>query len=163
MTTILPSYEINGATMALLPAAHIDYETTVIERNQELFIRKTPHQLISSACLENCSTYEGRRETVMHHFGFKRKVPIPINPRKNLFAFPTHSPSDFTCCWIFYKHIQAILPPSASSKNTPNQTILLFKNALQLPVDVSHYVLEKQLERTGMCMWRFGAIPTRLG
>lgn len=121
MNEVLSDYKINSHTMALLSAAHIEYDTIAVETNQELFIRKTPYQLISGACLENCSTYEGRREAIKHHFGIKRKVPIPINPGKNLFAFPTHSPTDFACNWIFHSHIQAILTPSAPSKNMGRQ------------------------------------------
>ncbi|WP_281243699.1 competence protein ComK [Virgibacillus subterraneus] len=105
---VLLSYQINQDTMALLPVAHADYSTIVIERNQQLFVKKTPWQLIQLSCLENCSTYEGRRAAVMYHMGIKRKVPIPINPSKNLFTFPTHSPTEFECNWIFYSHIQDI-------------------------------------------------------
>ncbi|SFD87382.1 competence protein ComK [Lentibacillus persicus] len=156
MTTLLNNYVINEDTMALLPAAHIDYDTIAIETNQELCIRKTPHQLIRDACLNDCSTYEGRREAVMHHFGFKRKVPVPISPAQNCFVFPTHAPADFVCSWIFYSHVQNVLPASGSTKNTHGQSIIVFKNGRQLQVDVSLYVLEKQLARTGMCMWKFG-------
>ncbi|GGK02407.1 competence protein [Lentibacillus kapialis] len=156
MTPILKNYVINEATMALVPAARIDFDTIAIEINRELRIRKTPHQLLRSACLDNWSTYDGRREAVTHHFGFKRKVPIPINPGINLYTFPTHSPSDFACNWIFHSHVQALLPAFGSSQNTPAQTTIIFKNRRQMPLDVSHYVLAKQLERTGMCVGRFG-------
>ncbi|GAA0428900.1 competence protein ComK [Lentibacillus halophilus] len=153
MTTIRNHYVINENTMALLPAAHMDYDTIAIERDQERFVRETPQQIISRSCLQNGSTYEGRRAAIMHHFGFKRKIPIPINPRNRLFTFPTNAPTDFACNWIFYRHVQAILPPSASSNG---KTSLLFHNGQQLPVDVSRYVLEKQLERAGMCAGMFG-------
>lgn len=156
MTTILSSYAVNEATMALLPAAHIKYDTIAIESNQTVYIRQTPHQLLRRACLENWSTYEGRRESIKHHFGFKRKVPIPINPHKLLFAFPTHSPEDFACNWIFYSHVQTILPQPTLSKNADQEATIRFQNGHQLTLDVSRYVLQKQLERTGMCVWKFG-------
>lgn len=138
--------------MALLPAAHTDYNTMVIERNQQLCVRKTPIQLIQTSCLANCSTYEGRRAAVMHHFGIKRKVPILINPSKNLFTFPTHSPTDFACSWIFYSHVSDIKP----FLKKPNvKSIVIFKNGQELPMDVSHYILEKQYQRTRMCLCEF--------
>jgi len=158
MTTILSDYMIHEATMALLPAACIDYDTIAIEKNHKRYIRKTPHQLIKTACLEHCATYEGRREAVMHHTGFKRKVPIPINPSQNLFTFPTHSPTDFKCSWIFYHHVLTILPAPASTENVSVRTTVVFHNGQKLPLNVSHHVFEKQMERTGMCMWRFGGV-----
>ncbi len=141
--------------MALLPVAHTDYNTIVFEFNQQLFVKETPWQLIQSSCLENCSTYEGRRAAVMYHMGIKRKVPIPINPSKNLFTFPTHSPTEFECSWIFFNHILEIIQHPSIEKNSL-QSIITFKNNQQLPVNVSHYILEKQFQRTGVCRWKFG-------
>nr|WP_281243704.1 hypothetical protein [Virgibacillus subterraneus] len=31
-----------------------------------------------------------------------------------------------------------------------------FKNLVQLRINVSHYILKKQYQRTGMCLWKFG-------
>src|SRR5699024_12425084 len=104
MTTILSDYMIHEATMALLPAACIDYDTIAIEKNHKRYIRKTPHQLIKTACLEHCATYEGRREAVMRHTGLKRNVHIPINPSQNLSTCPTHSPTDIRCSCSSYRH-----------------------------------------------------------
>ncbi|MFC4025144.1 competence protein ComK [Oceanobacillus longus] len=36
--------------------------------------------------LDNCSTYEGRTTAVKHHFGFKRKIPLPIDPATNIYV-----------------------------------------------------------------------------
>ncbi|MFD1363323.1 hypothetical protein ACFQ4A_17065 [Lentibacillus salinarum] len=56
-----------------------------------------------------------------------------------------------------------ILPAPASTENVSARTTVVFTNGQKLPVSVLHFVLEKQMERIGMCMWRFGGIPTRLG
>ncbi|MGP4105982.1 competence protein ComK [Virgibacillus sp. L01] len=69
-----------------------------------------------ASCLENGSTYEGKRIADMHHIGIKRKTPILINPSKNIFTFPTHSPTDFAYSWILYSHVQDIKP----FRNKPN-------------------------------------------
>lgn len=97
MKKILDDYEVNRSTVALLSVAHIDYCTIVLEENRQLYVRKTPTQIVKASCLEGGSTYDGRRTAIRYRTGSKQKVPIPINPRENIFAFPTHSPKAFEC------------------------------------------------------------------
>ncbi|MEH7223195.1 competence protein ComK [Bacillus sp. JJ1566] len=153
MNPVLIDYEINPDTMTLLSAAHIDYATIVRERHQILYVKKTPLQLIKAACLEGGATYEGRRKAVTHLTGAIQKVPIPINPRRNIFAFPTHSPTAFECNWIFYHHIKSIVPALQTGKAI--QSIIQFKNHHELPMNESHYLLQKQYTRTGMCILQY--------
>jgi competence protein ComK len=147
---ILEDYEITQKTMALLSAAHLDYWTIVLEPDQQLYIHKKPLQLIKTACLKGGSTYEGRRTAVHYLTQSKNKVPIPINPLEHFYAFPTHSPNQFHCNWIFYHHVKSMTPCKKS-----NETIITFKNSQELTLPVSHYTLEKQLYRTATCMLRF--------
>ncbi|OIJ21712.1 competence protein [Anaerobacillus alkalidiazotrophicus] len=150
---ILKTYEITKNTMALLPIAHTDYHSIAIEPTCQFYIRKTPLQLIKSACLEGGSTYEGRRAAVIHQTGAKHKVPIPINPLEQIYAFPSHSPSQFECSWIFHHHIRSLTPQVTPKKM--NETVITFKNNQQLKLPVSYYTMEKQLQRTSYCMIRF--------
>ncbi|RFB18204.1 competence protein [Bacillus sp. HNG] len=151
MYMIHNDYEINPDTLALLSIAHIDYATIVLEGHQMLYVKKTPLQLIKTACLEGGSTYEGRRKAVTHLTGAIQKVPIPINPRRKIFAFPTQSPNAFECNWIIYHHIKAIV----STQNHQTQSIIQFKNHYELPMNESHYLLQKQYTRTAMCVLQF--------
>ncbi|MFB4163918.1 competence protein ComK [Alteribacillus sp. JSM 102045] len=151
---VVDYYEINPSTMALLPAAHMDYEVIALEEHQKLFVRKTSIQLIQSACLDGGSTYEGRRMAVTHQTGSKQKVPIPVNPLHQIFAFPTHSPRVLECNWIFYHHVHSI-QAHRSPQEPSIQSIITFKNGQQLPMKESSYILEKQLQRTAMCILRF--------
>jgi competence protein ComK len=91
--TVLTDYEINKETIAIIPANHIDYYSIVLERDQQLHVKLTPLQLIKASCLEGGSTYDGRRLAVTHQTGAQNKVPIPIHPLEQIYAFPTHSPS----------------------------------------------------------------------
>ncbi len=140
--------------MALLPAAHLDYHTIVLEEDQRLFIRKTPIQLINAACLENGSTYDGRRTSVMHQTGFKRKIPIPFKPSKGIYTFPSHSLTDLQCSWIFYKHIRKMIQYQSPERPTI-KSIIIINNGKQLPMNVSHFTLEKQMQRTLTCIYMF--------
>jgi competence protein ComK len=149
---VLPDYDIHKGTIAVLSAAAIEYSSIVLEPDQTLYIRKPPLQLIKEACLEGGSTYDGRREAVTHLTGAQNKVPIPVNPREYLFAFPTHSPQLFECNWLFYHHIHKIQP----KPKTPGTSIVTFKTRQDpLTLDVSHHSLQKQIQRTAYCIVRF--------
>src|SRR5690625_4580143 len=99
---IRKNYQINEQTIALCPAKEMDQDTNVLKQAATYRVRKTPMQLIKEACIANWSTYEGKRQAVIHHTKFRKKVPIPINLEQNIFTFPTHATSDFDCHWIFF-------------------------------------------------------------
>lgn len=158
MKNIIDFYEINGSTMALLAVAHIDYSTLVLEEGRQFFVRQTPSQIIKAGCLEGGSTFDGRRKAVSYQTGAKQKVPIPINPKDNIFAFPTHSPKSFECSWIFYHHVKYITIFTSPSKQT-FQSKLTFKNGKTITLSESLYILEKQMQRTALCILKFSKNP----
>ncbi|WP_077619774.1 competence protein ComK [Bacillus sinesaloumensis] len=146
-------YEVNPRTQAILATREIEYSSIVIEEHRTLYVRQTPLQIIKAACLVGGATYDGRRKAVTHLTGAIQKVPIPINPRRHIFAFPTHSPTAFECNWIFYHHIKTIIP--SQQRNHTTKSIITFKNNLELPMNESHYLLEKQYTRTTMCILQY--------
>lgn len=150
---ILEHYDINQSTMALLAASHTDYATIVLEPNRKLFVKKPALKLVQSSCLDGYSTYDGRRTAIIYHTGAKRKVPIPINPSKNIYAFPTHSPTEYCCNWIFYHHVKNIIPIRSSTDKV--QSTIIFHDQQQLTMNESYFVLEKQMQRTAMCILLF--------
>ncbi|WP_096185759.1 competence protein ComK [Evansella halocellulosilytica] len=149
MTKMIQHYEINEQTMALIPAQQIEFDTIAIETNGRYFVKQTPMNIIKRGCLEGGSNYEGRRKAVTHLTGTMHKVPIPVNPHLNLFAFPTHSPKHFECGWLFYHHIRQLSP------TTPHETTVTFTNNETIQVNTSYYTLEKQIHRTSYCVIRF--------
>lgn len=150
-STILSTYEITSNTLALIPAAQIDYDTIVLEPQGQLHVRKTPMQLIEPACLEGGASYDGRRLAVSYQTGSRKKIPIPINPLDEIYAFPTHSPKQFNCHWIFYHHVKAIKP----HHQLASHAIVTFKSGQQLTLPVSYHTLERQMHRTSHCIIRF--------
>ncbi|MED0703878.1 competence protein ComK [Aeribacillus composti] len=48
-------------------------------------------KLFEEACLNNGSTYEGRRQAVIHFTNYTQRIPILINQFEKIIAFPTHS------------------------------------------------------------------------
>lgn len=153
MNPIRDTYEINPQTMAILSVAEIEYSAIVLEENKKIYVRQTPLQIIKAACLEGGASYEGRRKAVTYLTGAMQKIPIPINPRRNIFAFPTHSPTTFECNWIFYHQIKTITIPKVP--NPTIQSIIHFKNNQSLSMNESCYVLQKQYQRTAMCILQY--------
>lgn len=147
MNRLETNYMILEQTMVLLPAREIEYQTIAFDVHEQNFIKKPIMKLIEEACVTYRSTYEGRRGAVIKRMNFKRKVPIPISIHRNIYAFPTHSPYDHECIWIFPKHIKAI-SSVPQDKNANAKSIVIFKNNMQLELPISEYELRKQISRT---------------
>ncbi|WP_249869208.1 competence protein ComK [Oceanobacillus saliphilus] len=156
MNEILSDYLINEKTMALLPAYNAAYDTIAVEQGKRFFIQKTAIQLINQACIESNSTYEERRQSVINQTGFKRKIPIPINLGKNIFTFPTHATADFHCSWLFYHQLLQIRQNHL--KTEPHtKSIITFLNGEKVSMDITSYILNKQMERTLECIFAFSS------
>jgi competence protein ComK len=146
MKEILSCYTISNKTAAVLPVKHPEYLTKVIEPDTTLYVTKPPFSIIKEACLQGYSSYEGRRESVKYFTGYQRKVPIPINPKLNIFAFPTLSPEAFECSWLFPSHIQTI--SHAITADHTIRSLVTLKCGQTIYMTESPAVLKKQLQRT---------------
>lgn len=146
MIKVLDDYSINKKTAAIKPAYEIEYESVIIEGSTTFYVKKHPFKLIKENCLKNGSSYNGRRKSIIYLTGFSRCVPIPINPRKDIFAFPTHSPKNDNCSWIFFHHIKRIL-----KTDDKNQSIVCLKNKQNLTIDSSYHTLFNQKFRIFVC------------
>ncbi|MGP4039025.1 competence protein ComK [Gracilibacillus sp. D59] len=137
-------YKITNKTMAILPAFHMDYSSKIIEVDTTKYFTESPLQIIKSNCLVGGAAYEGRKKAVTHHLPFHQKTPIPINISYGIYAFPTKSPKNINCSWLFFHSIEKII--------TKNESVVIeFKNGQELQVGDSVYTLQKQYDRTGMC------------
>ncbi|WP_416147634.1 competence protein ComK [Salipaludibacillus sp. HK11] len=116
--------------MALLPAAHIDYRTIVIEENATYYINQKPLDLIKLACFKGGSSYDGRRLAAMHELAIYKKIPVAINTHDGIYTFPTCSPCLFHCHWIFYEYIRNI----SRVPKVSNQCLITFKNCEKSPL-----------------------------
>ncbi len=157
MKEFLTDYIINPQTSALLPARQIEYDTIVFEQDKRLHVKKTAMQLIEEACLIYGSTYEGRRKATMYRTDFKRKVPIPISINREIYTFPTHSPSDYDCAWIFPSHVQFIRD-IASENSNGEKSLIFLDNQLKLASNASSYMIEQQLDRAELCKFIFSEV-----
>ncbi|MBU9711676.1 competence protein ComK [Bacillus tamaricis] len=134
-----------------MPVAHTDYDTTVFEGDQQLFVKQTAMEQLKQDCLKDCSSYEGRRMAVTFRTGIERKAPIPINFLLKIYAFPTHSPKNPNCSWLFPAHIHSI---TANPKDA-QQSIITFKNGRSIVLNTPAIILNKQMHRTTYCIYVF--------
>lgn len=140
------NYDINEHTIALIPAKQIEYETLVMEADAIYKVKLDPLTLIKNACDADYCTYDGKRHAVTKNTGYSRKVPIPISIINEIFAFPTHSPTDYECHWFFFNHINHI-QKDPSTKHTR----VTLKNKQELTLPISFNIFKKQYERTLSC------------
>lgn len=142
-------YEISQSTMIIRPIHHEVYGAKILDQFGEHYTKARPLHLIKHACFNGGSTYEGRRQAIRKQLGYQQKVPIMIDPYQKIFAFPTTSPEQFDCIWLFPTHIQ-------STKMTKEGNVLItFHNHQQLSLPLSIHTIQKQINRTSRCMMRF--------
>ncbi|MED1565089.1 competence protein ComK [Bacillus paramycoides] len=144
---------ISSSTMMLEPYKHPYYRTKVIDSSgNHLYSCQTGLQLIKKSCLTNVhSTYQGRRNAIQVNFKLKQNVPIPIpiNHREYICAFPTESPSSPNCIWLFYNHIDDI----EFSKKI-NKASIHFLNGTTVTMHISPHKLQQQFLKTGHVLSR---------
>ncbi|WP_078556041.1 competence protein ComK [Bacillus alkalicellulosilyticus] len=147
-------YIINGGTMALISVAHETYGTLVYECNEKPFyVVARPQEIINDSCVEGGANYEGRREAVMHYSKKRNKLPIPIYPEARVIAFPTHSPKNFVCSWIFYDYVKFFGRTHNSEGHL--HTEVTFEDMQTYSFDVSVHVFDQQMLKASHCISRF--------
>jgi competence protein ComK len=146
-------YEISPSTMAITFNAHAIYQTKIYDVHGVFCCSRKGMNLMEEGCLQGGSTYDGRKKAVTYLKRFIQCTPIPVIPNEGVFAFPTCSPTNWNCTWIFYRHIKQFARDG-------EQTIVTFHNGATLTVDVSYYTFEKQIQRTESCVVLFSPVFT---
>lgn len=136
---MLNNYEINSSTIAIIP---ISKEISrVIEEDNIMTVQKNTTQIIDDSCKYFGSSYLGRHEGTKNIIGINYKSPIVIEETKEIIFFPTSSPRFDNCYWISLKKIQKY-------KKINGQTVIVFKNGYELPINISAGSLENQILRS---------------
>lgn len=136
---MLTNYEINSSTLAIIPLSK--NSSKVIEENEILIVNKNTTEIIDDSCKFFGSSYLGRHEGTKNIIGINYKAPIVIEESNEIIFFPTSSPRFENCSWISLKKI---LKYKKENKNT----IIIFKNGYQLPINISAGSLENQILRS---------------
>ncbi|MEK4027843.1 MULTISPECIES: competence protein ComK [Bacillaceae] len=141
----IENYKITTNTMALVEEYHQDYNSIVYDKNGIYYTKQTVRSLLNEACIERISTYDGRIKAVRQRFPYRKKTPLVICLQQRICAFPTTSPDNYGCKWIFPYHIHM-----GTMKD--GQLVASFKNGVQLTLSCSLYVFNRQRERTANCL-----------
>lgn len=137
------NYRITPDTMAIFPKYNTVYQSTILEYHQTVTKEEKPLDIIKENCLHYGSSYHGRIASVQHHLNFKQKTPVPIQPTKEIYSFPTQSASSFDCIWLFFHAIKHI-------ESKEHHSFITFINCKIVNIDTSYYAILKQYNRTGM-------------
>lgn len=153
MNEVMPTYEINLKTIALMPGKSIDYGAKVLTEDGIKYVLEPPFNLIKEACLiYDWTTYEARRHVVIKYTKYSHKTPIPISICNGIYFFPTHSPQNIDNIWLAFHQISTFekLPKRERTKDA--RIIVYFKNRAAMKLGISHDAFEKQYYRTLDCM-----------
>lgn len=142
---IIKDYKVTASTMALIEEYHQDYNSIIYDKNGIYYTKQTVRSLLDEACIERISTYDGRIKAIRHHFPYRKKTPLVICLQERICAFPTKSPNNYGCKWIFPYHIHSIIMKDG-------KLVVSFKNDLQLPLSCSLHIFNRQRERTANCL-----------
>ena len=135
----MESYEINQDTLAIIPINSL--ETRIIEKNDDLIVKSSSMKIIDDGCRFFGSTYAGRSEGTKSMIGINYKAPIILEESMPMIFFPTISPRLEACSWISFKEIERCV------KNE-KKTIIIFKNGVQLELNLSYQILQNQILRS---------------
>lgn len=138
-------YEINPCTMFLKPFEYgSKIFTKIYEIEDEFLSPMKPIEIIKNSCHYFGCDYESRKRGTRQLTGFKRKIPIVIEPTNSLFFFPTTSPSREECIWIAHDHVENF------QHINRDQTLILFQNKQSHLMPVSLSTIRTQMGRTSL-------------
>lgn len=137
------NYRITPDTMAIFPLYDVMYQSSILEYDQTITSEEKPIDIIKENCLHYGSSYHGRKVAVQHHLEFRQKIPVPIQPTKNIYTFPTQAATSFNCIWLFFHAIKHI-------ENREQLSTITFINGQTVNIETSYYTIQKQYNRAGM-------------
>ena len=137
----MKDYEINDATMAILPTD--TYHSLVLEENLQYEIDQNPLSILNYSCRYFGSSYLGRREGSKNILKSGYKLPIIVDDSRNLVFLPTSSPDEKSCIWIALNKIKSI----SKTDDGYSGTIVEFQTGKKITVDISYKSLENQILR----------------
>ena len=132
---------IDHRTVAIEPFFTNGHRSKITKMDGIFYSEKTPIELLNLACMRYASTLEGRIQAVSQVLHF-RKPPFFIIPY-DLGVFPTTSPKNPDCVWIFSRPFHIVEVSKGISR-------LDFGNDISILVNVSVHTLKQQQQRLHM-------------
>ena len=140
---------LDECALALKPVFTGEYQSKIVT-TQGIYYSKLPaKELLNKACLRYFSTKKGRTQAAALLLEFSRKPPFMIVPNE-VGVFPTESPKNPECIWIFNHRFTV-------DEVAKGKSVITFMNGTSIHVPVSKFTIVKQNERlhTLMSISRF--------
>lgn len=119
----------------------------VKDENQEYCINIGIKNHINNLCMENLSTFDGRRKAVIKLLNQRNNIPIYIDSKR--FLYPTKSLREYDMLYINYYSVLSFKMIDAMN------TLFIFNNLDELVVNVSVNKIVKQHKRIEMIIQNF--------
>nr|WP_276106867.1 competence protein ComK [Listeria costaricensis] len=143
-------YEINPHTMMILPKiTDGELHSEILELNARYISKFTPFEIIKTSCKLYGASFIGRKDGTKHLIGVTHKPPLIIDPLTFTYAFPTASPQNPNCIWVFPQHIRDY------DSFKINQTAIQFANLNTYEIDISLHSFNNQVARTSMLHMKY--------
>ncbi|MGD6870959.1 competence protein ComK [Sutcliffiella horikoshii] len=146
---VIYQYQISLTTMALKAHRHPQYQTYIKDIEGDYMTDDTARDILHSGCLDDSSTYDGRRIATIHFTNYIQKTPILIDQAEGIIAIPTHSPDQEACCWLFLHHLSHVEAIS------PTRCVVVFNNHDRLILNVSAITIYEQVKKASVVLTRF--------
>lgn len=136
MLPICDSYLIDRRTLAVENFFDGVHKTKITTKDGVFYSKKSATNLLDKACKFYASTMQGRVNATRETMKFHHKTPFIIIPLL-VGVFPTTSPENINCVWIF-NH------PFEVEELSKGKSRVKFRSGESIIVSVSKYILEKQ-------------------
>lgn len=144
----LKDYHVTNNTVALTEVYHPEFNTKIYDLTGIYYSKQTVKEILEKSCKLYGSSYRGRIDAIRNALPYWGRTPLMLSPERMLYAFPTKSPDDFTCRWIFPAHIHTHIMEN-------NHLYVLFKNGMKVELNCSLSTYLRQKEKTAHCLTHF--------
>ncbi len=116
-----------------------DIGISVFDGIKDIMLNTGLKKYINTLCMENLSTYEGRRQAVINLLNERDNIPIYID--EYTFLYPTKSLREYNMMFVNYNEVLSY------RKVDSKHTLLIFKNLDELIIEVTVTKVRKQHKR----------------
>lgn len=109
-----------------------------------IHIDESPEAFLNRMCIENGSSYDGRKTAFQSITDSRQKPAILISERTQQIFFPTMSSRNEKCVWISYQEIFKV------KESTYNTTRVTFLNGISKRIACDRRTIYKQMQRCGL-------------
>ncbi|MFI3260778.1 MAG: competence protein ComK [bacterium] len=134
----MKNYILNNNTCAVIATYS---GCTIIDNKGNTLLEERAYNLLKYNCEHYGCSYNDRVTDSKSLLNASYKLPIVINDKDNFIMFPTSSFRCDSCSWINIGMVDKYY------QQRKNKTVVIFKNKQKIILDISYFILEKQIMR----------------